>query len=123
MKIRLGFVSNSSSSSFIIVTTADAWQNAQRQLIEKVGEDVATIIIGEFGKPNRAKIFGQDALVFSGTISSEEYGYYGIAALKKKRNVSEDEEEDLILKAYDKQYELDKILKADGVSYIDSQCC
>jgi len=121
MKIREGFVSNSSSSSFVIVTTPEAWKNAKKKLVEKVGEKIAKIIVEEIGKPERAKVFGQDALVFSGVISSEEYGYVGIARLREKVELTEEEEEKLSVEAYDQHHELDKILKEDGISFTSNR--
>jgi len=113
MKTRQGFVSNSSSSSFVIVTTKEKWNSAKKSLEEKVGKDIAAIIVGEYGKGTNAKVLGQDALVFSGIVSSKEYGQNAIDKLG-----IEDPDGELSMKAYEEMEELDKILKKDGVSFV-----
>lgn len=123
MKTRQGFVSNSSSSSFVIVTTIEKWKAAQKSLITKVGKDVADVIIHDYGQGTKAKVLGQDALVFTGVISSEEYGYDATQKFVDAGTHTEDEAADLAMKAYEKMGELDKILKADGLSFVDSTGC
>lgn len=115
MKTRNGFVSNSSSSSFVIITTQEKWDAAVKKFTEQVGQNIAKIVMGEYGKPEKAKILGQKALVFSGIISSDEYGS-NIDA--KNLGISEDEAYDLAIEAYESMGNLDDILREDGVSYV-----
>ena len=120
MKTRNGFVSNSSSSSFVIITTQEKWNDAVKQFTKKVGENIAKIVVGEYGKPDKVKVLGQNALVFSGVICSEDYGS-NIDA--KSLKMSEDEAYDLAIEAYESMGDFDEILREDGVSYVGGQCC
>jgi hypothetical protein len=57
MKIRNGFVSNSSSSSFIVLIPVDAYNKLEITPLQKE-------IVKYIGK-NKTKVFGQDAYVIS----------------------------------------------------------
>ena len=120
MKTRNGFVSNSSSSSFVIITTQEKWNDAVKQFTKKVGENIAKIVVGEYGNPDKVKVLGQNALVFSGIVSSEEYGS---SVVDKLKGITEDEAYDLVVEAYESMGDFDKILREDGVSYVGGQCC
>jgi hypothetical protein len=70
MKTRQGFVSNSSSSSFVLITTKEMLEEAKQSLTQ-FGKDLVDSVIQE---PSKAKIFGKNCLVFWGEYNSEEMG-------------------------------------------------
>lgn len=115
MKTRNGFVSNSSSSSFVIITTQEKWKEATKKFADKHGNDVAEIVKSEFGRGDKAKVLGQDALIFSGVISTEEFGSDWM--YNNKPDMDEDDACDLACKACEEWYDLLHILDEDGVSY------
>ncbi len=123
MKTRSGFVSNSSSSSFVIITTKEKWNEACAELTKQVGKNMAHVILSEYGEGEKAKVLGKDALVFSGVQSSEEFGCNGITDLEQEHGLSEEEAETLAETAYEHMGELEAILNKDGVSYTSSTSC
>ena len=115
MKTRSGFVSNSSSSSFVIITTPEKWDEANKKFAKKHGDDVGEIVKSEFGRGKKANVLGQDALIFSGVISTEEFGSDWVYT--NKPDMDDDDACDLICKACEEWYDLLHILDKDGVSY------
>ena len=69
MKLRSGFVSNSSSSSYVLITTQETYDKVMAQLSEL--EQGAVKAEFRFSKK---KVFGEDKLVCMETISIEELG-------------------------------------------------
>jgi hypothetical protein len=118
MKTRNGFVSNSSSSSFVIITTQDKWNEAVKKFKKIAGENITKIVVGEYGEPEKAKVLGQDALIFSGIICSEDYGNSVCDELINNTKCNEDEVYDLAVEAFEKMGEFNDILRNDGVSYV-----
>ena len=123
MKTRNGFVSNSSSSSFVIVTTKDKWNEAVKEFTKKVNKNIAKIVVSEYGQGEEAKVLGQNALVFTGIFSSEDYGTAVLDDLETSGKISDDDAEDLACEAYDKMGDFEDILKNDGVSYVGGEYC
>lgn len=72
MKIRNGFVSNSSSSSFVLITTNKTLKKILSKYNEKEKEYIGSMI----GREQNIEILGNKLVVFSGEISSE--GQYDI---------------------------------------------
>jgi hypothetical protein len=114
MKTRSGFVSNSSSSSFVIITTKEKWDEACAELTKQVGKNMAHVLLSEYGEGEKAKVLGQ---------SSEEFGCNGITDLEQEHGLSEEEAETLSETAYEHMGELEDILNKDGVSYTSSTGC
>lgn len=117
MKIHTGFVSNSSSSSFVIVTTREKWNAAKKLFAENKGKNLAHVVIAELGMPEVTSIFGQNALVFAGTIFSEDFGYNSVSELSKKGKLTPEEEDNIAVDAYASIGEFFQILSKDGGSY------
>jgi len=69
MKIRNGFVSNSSSSSFVLLTTEE---NHQKVLETYIGEDKEIIELITKNLFKKKKIFGKDMLQGEGYMSDGE---------------------------------------------------
>ena len=73
MKIRNGFVSNSSSSSFVIITTQEDYNTALEKVAEKYNKNVAKVIERIIGGSSKFSFKGQEGISFYGTIYSESY--------------------------------------------------
>jgi hypothetical protein len=71
MKIRQGFVSNSSSSSFVVITTKEDWDAAVAKL-EPLGKLMVEHCIH---KPRKVKFLGRDLIAASQEISTEDFGW------------------------------------------------
>ena len=70
MKVRQGFVSNSSSSSFVVVTTKAEWDKTVAKL-SKLGQ---LVVEHELTKPTPVKFLGKNLIAIVQTISTEEFG-------------------------------------------------
>ena len=114
MKTRNGFVSNSSSSSFVIITTPENWKKSCAAFKKKVDNNIAEIIFAEYGEGKETTVDGKKLLVFQGVISSEEFGSDAVRKLFKKGKISEDQEENLAIDAYEHLGTFDELLRANG---------
>jgi len=67
MKIRNGFVSNSSSSSFVIVTTKETFKN----VLSAFTKEEQIFLQQIFNSPEKMKLDGKDYITFFGELNSE----------------------------------------------------
>lgn len=74
MKVRNGFVSNSSSSSFVIITTEGDYKEAMGKVKNKYSKEVADVLKEVIGGSSKFNFKGQEGISFFGTIYSESYG-------------------------------------------------
>ena len=86
MKTRLGFVSNSSSSSFVLITTEEFFLCNLNTLSEKEKKDVEKFL----NKPDKMKIGGNDYIIFSDQYCTEDSDYDFMTDFFKRFNNRED---------------------------------
>ena len=102
MKIRTGFVSNSSSSSFLLIAKQSAYDDIVKDLTK------FEIAVAE-ALSSKSKLFGEDVVVFSGWSDSGSSSWEYIFDEMDYALSEEDEEDENLL---DKPYEAyDKIVK------------
>jgi len=123
MKIRNGFISNSSSSSFVIITTKEKWGEAKEKLAKKfknykLSEYLADILINSYGKGKKCKVLGQNALIFREDEYDEDYGADKVSELERDNKITSEDLDKLMDDVYNNTGELTDILKEDGVSYV-----
>ncbi len=97
MKVRNGFVSNSSTSSYTIMTTKEAWDNA----IKEMGEEWQAVLDSCYIKPKEQAFLGT-TIVTAGYMSGNYDAFedansaLGKAIIKKNNIEIEDPDEDWI---------------------------
>ena len=99
MKVRQGFVSNSSSSSFVFATTVE---NHERALNTFMGDEKKFLENFPFGKQ---KGFGQDVITISDLMENGGYGnlYYNVNDAVKKAGLSNSDDWHEVLENYQKK--------------------
>lgn len=113
MKVRHGFVSNSSSSSFCVLTTKEDYEIALDRVRKKYSKDAAEIVEEIFGRGKDFSFKGASGIAIVRTVFSESY--YECAY----EVVGDDEAkvEELGEQAYDaSDYFRDEIQKLGGVN-------
>lgn len=70
MKIRNGFVSNSSSSSYVIITTQEAYDNVMKKLSKIEAGAVKEVFCFD-----KKKLFDKQILVSTSHVCTEDLGY------------------------------------------------
>ena len=71
MKIRQGFISNSSSTSFVLITTREAIDEEFGKIKDA---NLKKIIRSELRPPKQVSLFGEKVLIYLDRISSEDFG-------------------------------------------------
>ena len=90
MKTRQGFVSNSSSSSFVIIATDDMIKKARSKLT-----DFGNAVVDNICKFETATVLGIKAKVATGITSSEEFAYDAVCEESRKRDQNADEDDEV----------------------------
>ncbi len=92
MKTRTGFVSNSSSSSFVVTTTKSNWERIKGEL-DPFALNVAELMHTLFMDTQEGTCFGNDVVMFGGT-SDAGQGWYELIEERVKNWEGEDKYED-----------------------------
>lgn len=110
MKIRLGFVSNSSSSSFVIVTTKENHDKAMKELSAKEKKYVQAVL----NEASEKKKLGAVEVIMISTRSSD-YGTIEQVRENQDLPVLAEDEDDPLYEYWDKYLEL---VQKDEDNYI-----
>ena len=88
MKIRNGFVSNSSSSSFVVIATEDTISKAKNKL-SKFGKAVVDEVAREF---NDVTLDGRTYKMSQGSYSTEEFASDACSEFAREEGMDDDDE-------------------------------
>ena len=117
MKVRNGFVSNSSSSSFCILSTREDYEKALAQIEDKHGGDAVDVLKNMLGSGNSFTFKGAKGIDLSRVIYSESY--WEVAG-----DLFDDEQksEEVAEIAYEAMEDLCKIIDELG-GYVSEEGC